>query len=709
MFPAHGILALAAWLLATPAAVAASAPPDAPDASSDNAPPAAATPSEPSPPQEIGLVEDVEVTGRLGAARPSPASPATHALGGDALATRGARSLPEALASEPGVQAVDQVGNGRQLSLDLRGFAGGDGATAFLVDGVRMNDPDTNAAAWETVRLEDVERVTISPGPRGATLGGGSLGGAIEVVRRRPSAERQVDLRLQGGQDGFRDASAVASGPVGSWRLLASGGAFEDDGFREAAGSRERSARIAAERDLGPATLLLGWSRMKGRWRHPGALTAEELRLDPGAAPFNALDAHESTVDLLTARAEAALRRTTLVALAAFRDRESDTLTTGRSQYGYRVLDSQQSLTLAVEGESRLVETARRRLSVRWGAEASRDRLHPKGFATDDVSDGAIDAEALSSAADVDWDRGAIFAGCGLELGDGLAIDVSARRDAARVARHGGEHGASGLWEQTKGSRSFSGTTLRAGVGASREVASGKISWRAAWEESFLAPSAIQLFAHPGFSSNPALEPQQGAGPTAGVTFAARRFEIALDAWETRVSREIVFDEAQSRNVNAGTTRRRGAELRASWQPRDAVRVSLGHAVVDATIRGGFPEGGRFRKGARVPLVARHRLALSLELGPWRGFEARLVAQHVGSAPLSGDFDSSEPGLEPRSLVSLAISREFASIPGLSLEVSGENLLDERDPSRGIESWDDNYFTPPSPRRFTAGVAWRFR
>ena len=693
---------LAWWLLAAqPAPVEEPAAP-ARDAAAPDA-----------PARDIGLTEDVEVqapvAGRLGAGRPGPASPAVEVVQAGELRRAGARSLPEALAALPSIQSTDQVGNGRQLSLDLRGFSGAEGATALVVDGVRVNDADSNVAAWEMVRLEDVERVEISAGPRGASIGGGSLAGVVHVVRRKPSATPEADVALRAGSFGFRDLSAVATGPVGRWRLLASAGAFTDQGFRDHAGSRERGARLAASRDVGPATLELGWSRLAGRWRQPGALKQSELDHDPSDAAFNRLDATESTTDLATARVEARGKRTSVVAVAGFRNKSADVLATGRSCYGFRTLDSQQSLSLAAEGETELLEHRGARLAVTWGAEAARDRLHPEGYATDETCDGEIHAEALSSATDLDWDRVAAFASLSATTRRGLGLELGMRHDRSRVRREGIELSGAGAWDDVADAHSFGDSSFRFGVGRRHDGRRLDVAWHAAWEQSFLAPSAIQLFAYPGFFSNPSLQPQRGAGPSAGLSLATKDFEGRLELFETRVADEIAYDEGSRRNVNAGSTRRRGADLRLQWTPSAGLRVSAGHSLLDATFRGGFPAGTRVRPGARVPLVPRRRSSSALDLGPWRGFSARVELQRAGRAALSNDFDGSAPELRARTLLGLSLRQELPRARGMRLELSAENLLDDRHPSRGIELADDSYFTPSAPRRVTFGVAWQLR
>lgn len=651
------------------------------------------------PPQDIDLTETIEVHGRLGASEAGPASPPSREL---APETPEARSVPEALSRDVSIVSVDQVGNGRQLSIDLRGFSGAEGATALLLDGVRMNDADTNAASWELLRGFDVERVELAPGPRGASLGGGSLGGVVRVTRKRPTASLEGAARLRGGSFGFADAAARVSGPALGWKWLASADGFRDDGFRDGAASHERAFRVAADRDVGRVSLQLDLSRTQGRWRQPGALERDELDDDPTLSADNALDAQATTQDLLTSRLERRGARTRVVAAAGARFRRGSILTTGRSHYGFLTRDAQQSLTLACEAATTLRDRRSARLVLRWGFEAARERLHPRGFATDSVEDGVVSALERSSDVRVSWDRSAAFAGLDASWGT-WGAELSVRHDASRVRRAG--HELSSAWDAVSGSRRFGDRSVQLALGRRVEVGDARIAWQCSWGESFLAPSALQLFAYPGFYSNPDLEPQRGDGPQASLSVTRRGVDASLELYATRTRDEIAYDDAGRRNVNAGRTLRRGAELRVSWAATPRVRLTVAHALMDATYRGG--SSGIFAKGARVPLVPRERTSVALDAGPWRGASVSLGLLRVGRAALSNDFDGDQPELRARSLVALTYRHDLPRARGVSLEVSADNLLDDRHPSRGIESWGTNYFTPAMPRTITFGVSWR--
>ena len=60
----------------------------------------------------------------------------------------------------------------------------------------------------------DVERVEVLRGPQGTVFGKNTIGGAVNVISKRPSAEPEGYLELKAGSDSRIDAKASFSGPL---------------------------------------------------------------------------------------------------------------------------------------------------------------------------------------------------------------------------------------------------------------------------------------------------------------------------------------------------------------------------------------------------------------------------------------------------------------------------------------------------------------
>ncbi|MEN3971118.1 TonB-dependent receptor [Sphingomicrobium sp. XHP0235] len=112
-----------------------------------------------------------------------------------------------------GVEAA--VANGTQVAFQIRGIGAVDHqaltptAAAVHADGVYLA---TNVQTG--LMLYDLERVEMLKGPQGTLYGRNASGGAINLVSKRPTAEREVRAAIGVGTYGRYDADFIASGPV---------------------------------------------------------------------------------------------------------------------------------------------------------------------------------------------------------------------------------------------------------------------------------------------------------------------------------------------------------------------------------------------------------------------------------------------------------------------------------------------------------------
>lgn len=149
----------------------------------------------------------------------TPASIAT--IDGDTIRARGDQSIVEAQSRAPGIASVANPGNGG-TALSARGFSG-QGSVLQLIDGVRLF-PAAGTITFPTDPWM-VERIDILSGPASVLYGQGALGGAVNVVMRKPGARTQGQAEIgYGAQDSFRAAAGIG-GPAGdtlSYRIDAS-------------------------------------------------------------------------------------------------------------------------------------------------------------------------------------------------------------------------------------------------------------------------------------------------------------------------------------------------------------------------------------------------------------------------------------------------------------------------------------------------------
>ncbi|MGE3579208.1 MAG: TonB-dependent receptor plug domain-containing protein, partial [Vicinamibacterales bacterium] len=144
-------------------------------------------------------------------------------------------SVMDALKNASGVQAFRWYGVYEQYT--IRGFTDPDrdGTNAVLVDGLRMGG---NRYSAQTNNIESIE---VMKGPSSVLYGRGAVGGAINLVRKKPQALKAFDLSYRGGRFNTHQLAGGATGAVaGNDRLLYRADAsFEHtDGWRGAGADR---------------------------------------------------------------------------------------------------------------------------------------------------------------------------------------------------------------------------------------------------------------------------------------------------------------------------------------------------------------------------------------------------------------------------------------------------------------------------------------
>ncbi|BDU72287.1 TonB-dependent siderophore receptor [Mesoterricola silvestris] len=195
------------------------------------------------PPQEASLPE-VKVRGR--AAKEDPKAPvvgyvatrsatatkldlplaetpqAISVITADQIRDQGARTLQEVLRYAPGVNADVYGLDNRGDWFLLRG--GSQGST--LLDGLRRP-----LSGWYGIVRDEpyaFERVEVLRGPASVMAGQNGPGGVVNLVSKRPQAQAQNEVEVQGGTFGHRQVAADVTGPAdakGEWlyRVVALG------------------------------------------------------------------------------------------------------------------------------------------------------------------------------------------------------------------------------------------------------------------------------------------------------------------------------------------------------------------------------------------------------------------------------------------------------------------------------------------------------
>ena len=105
-------------------------------------------------------------------------------------------------------------GNNRGVSF-IRGIGQWDshpantGRVAMYIDGIYLGNQTGMAGT-----LHDVERVEVLRGPQGTLYGRNTIGGAINVISKKPSIEPGSSIEVRGGEHGYFEARGHLNGPI---------------------------------------------------------------------------------------------------------------------------------------------------------------------------------------------------------------------------------------------------------------------------------------------------------------------------------------------------------------------------------------------------------------------------------------------------------------------------------------------------------------
>lgn len=184
--------------------------------------------------QHMSLATESSTGSRLGLSLlQTPASVAI--VDGADIRARGDMSVLDAVTRAPGITSNGNPGNGG-TALAARGFSG-QGSVLQLVDGIRLF-PAAGTITFPTDPW-NIDRIEVLNGPASVLYGQGALGGAVNVITKKPNADRtEIEAEAGYGSQDTAHAAAGIGGPINpmfSYRADAS--YRRSDGYVDRGGS----------------------------------------------------------------------------------------------------------------------------------------------------------------------------------------------------------------------------------------------------------------------------------------------------------------------------------------------------------------------------------------------------------------------------------------------------------------------------------------
>ncbi len=625
------------------------------------------------------------------------------------------RTVTEALTSQAGISAYDDLGSPYKMSMSTRGFAVGpvvgtpQGVSVFL-DGVRQNEPDASEVYFDLLPMEHVQRVELLSGTA-SLLGPNSLGGAINLITNRGGGPFKAELELSGGSFGSYSGEASSSGTFKGWSYYGGGGYANEDGWRAATDATNYNLFANVGRRAEDRGVFLQAFGAKSRAETAGSLPEELFNSDPKtnftAGDFE--DIHGFQVAVSGYRPIGPGRG---AATAYFRSTDAERFNVNQAP-DPDVRSFGDNRVFGGNVDWRWTHSlGRGALSLRAGIDGAVNRVHVQIFTespsertlTTDVRSPGWDAAGYAIA---DWNIGRFVFSGGLRY-DHIRIPFQDELDPSADTTN-----------------TFDRVSPRGGVSFQLD---GGASLYASVGQSFRAPALVELTcadeAAPcplpfALGDDPPLDPVIATTYEIGGRLVRGTAIFDVSAYRTDVRNDIFFiasDAALFEGFfqNIGDTRREGVEVSGRFAFSEAYTGYVNYAYTRATFQ---TEAEIFSPreeadvtspifgenevvpGDELPLVPSHQIRAGALADIGRGLQLGAQFRYVGPQWLRGDEANETTRLSDYATLDLRLGWEFGP-----WEVSGilTNVFDATYASFG--TFNENRQTGEIERFLTPGL-----
>lgn len=628
-----------------------------------------------------------------------------------AIERSGARNVPDLLRREAGLMVTSLGSTPEGFTVEARGFNNGGGngcSTLVLVDGRRINEPETGCPDWSFVALEDVERIEVVRGPASVAYGDNAAAGVIHIFTHRPREDgTRVAGRLASGSYGAQSAGVRASVREGGAFATAFLGRDESNGYRHQSDFDWDAVRLGVGADLAEA----GELRLDGGFdsnlrERPGALTRDDLHTDRRQADPDSLgDADRARSRfLLGTLALRPLEDVEVRVLPFVRRRNDDGRLSGDAFGGpFDFFTDTETEQLGADAQVEVgFDAFGQRHTFLAGGEARREDVDVENLfdSSDDMQDSFTDVHLRRET----W---GLFVQQEISLREDLHVLLGLRRDEVH-------YDASGVVESA-----FGTTAVDVDEEPSIWSPRASLTWRVAepvgiyfgWARGFRSANVQETVSL--FGVAPA-DPQKSESFEIGGKYRAGDSALNLALFWMNVEDEILFNPFTFENANFDRVQHRGVEISGNARVFEWLDVYASYTFDDVRIQTGVPTPTGRTNAGRIPITPKHRGALGATVFlPW-GFEVGGDALWVGARPLANDFDNSSTSARLHSYgvydARIAWRRQRGPV-ALVLEAIGRNLTDAEYAEFGGEAsfgGPPGYF--PSPERgWLVGARMEYR
>jgi iron complex outermembrane receptor protein len=618
----------------------------------------------------------------------------------------GATSLVDVLEKVAGIHFTTFSGNPSQAEIDMRGFGqNSHGRVLTLLDGRRLNRPDMASINWLQIPINNVEKIEVVSGANNVLYGDHAVAGVVNIITKRGDDEPEISTSGIIGEDALHDVRVGLSGSRDRLSYACSGEIQETNGWRERTGFFSKGAGFNIGYDLSDfLNISFGGSLNEVDYEMPGNLTKSEMQVNrkqfQPARPARFTQAHDNDdavdnyynlnvgVEMISVD-HGNFNVNFLYGL-------KDLVSNMDSFPSYRDTEIK---TFGITPRYILNDTIRgHKNKLIVGLDYYNEILNLEIF-TDKSRD------TTSSLTEITKGSIGYYINDEFNILDELILSAGARIEKATIK--GKEINPVTDIKSFDEEKDHSGEVVSAGltylIGKESKVFT-KVS--TLYRYPFIDEQASYQGWGNAFNKN--LEAEEGKSYEIGTEFyPIQKARFAITLFRIDMEKEIVWNNATSRNENLDETRHQGLEFSGLYKFGKKAIIYGNYTYQEA----------KFTKGIYndkdIPLVPNHKAFLGLELFFPYGFSLVPELRYTGECYLGDDKNNNGEKLASYSLVDILLRYRPAHHKYKPLAFVGvENLFDKEYSTLGYEDWleDTTYNTYyPSPGRiFKAGLSLMF-
>lgn len=180
------------------------------------------------------ILHEVVVTGSR-TERPVTQSPGSISIVTPVLLRNSpAQSVDDILTMISGVNTTRSDGlSTMHTNVSIRGLAGDEqGRTLVLFDGIPINTSDGGTVNWNSIHMDNVQRIEVFKGPGSSLYGNNAMGGVINIISKKPLSPFSINASgSYGSLNTWKSNLGISSRMSDKFSVFLSGYYNQSDGF----------------------------------------------------------------------------------------------------------------------------------------------------------------------------------------------------------------------------------------------------------------------------------------------------------------------------------------------------------------------------------------------------------------------------------------------------------------------------------------------